>query len=75
MLRNIVKTSFKSIKNTWKGIPENNLKPVGRWITQDEDMEKKILRAAQATVDSCGDKLCGDPTVYPKFKKDSGFSL
>ena len=44
---------------------------MGRWIVYDDKVEKKFLRAGQATSDSCGDKLCGDPITYSQFQKNN----
>ena len=38
----------------------NTITPLGRWSVDDNKSE---LRAQMANVDSCGDSLCGDPTM------------
>lgn len=64
-----MRTSLKSLKNIVTISKSKNSNPVGRWIVYDDDVEKKFLRAAQATTDSCGDRLCGDPVTYSKLNK------
>ena len=50
-----VKQYIPSIKVKWVDDP----KPVGRWANHCDTSSN--IRSALANLDSCGDRLCGDP--------------
>ena len=55
------------IKNLIFNKPKTVNKHLGRWNNNDSDSNNK-LKIDYANLDSCGDKLCGNPDHFKKKK-------